>query len=103
VFASIVELAEGLRGAGYVVDPITLQVVYLAAKMKKPLLIEGPPGCGKTQLAYAVARAAETSVERLQCYAREGTFAASLQWPGGRGNQWQRSRAGRSQPRHRWR
>jgi MoxR-like ATPase len=85
VFASIVELAEGLRGAGYVVDPITLQVVYLAAKMKKPLLIEGPPGCGKTQLAYAVARAAETSVERLQCYEgiteekAIGTFDEALQ------------------------
>jgi MoxR-like ATPase len=85
VFASIVELAEGLRGSGYVVDPITLQVVYLAAKMKKPLLIEGPPGCGKTQLAYAVARAAETSVERLQCYEgiteekAIGTFDEALQ------------------------
>jgi MoxR-like ATPase len=36
--------------------------------MEKPLLIEGPPGCGKTELAYAVAQAAGTVVERLQCY-----------------------------------
>src|SRR5579872_6771524 len=36
--------------------------------MKKPLLIEGPPGCGKTELAYAIAEAAGTVVERLQCY-----------------------------------
>jgi MoxR-like ATPase len=36
--------------------------------MHKPLLIEGPPGCGKTELAYAIAAAAETVVERIQCY-----------------------------------
>ena len=43
-------------------------MVYLAARMQKPLLVEGPPGCGKTELAYAVAEAAGTFVERLQCY-----------------------------------
>src|SRR5258708_20039187 len=68
VFASVGKLAEGLRDARYVIDPVTLQVVYLAAKMQKPLLVEGPPGCGKTELAYAVAAAAGTTVERLQCY-----------------------------------
>ncbi|HEV2223435.1 MAG TPA: AAA family ATPase, partial [Candidatus Acidoferrales bacterium] len=68
MFASVEKLASGLRGAGYVVDSVTLEVVYLAAKLKKPLLVEGPPGCGKTELAYAVAEAAGTKVERLQCY-----------------------------------
>jgi MoxR-like ATPase len=68
VFASVGELAEGLRSAQYVTDPVTLQVVYLAAKLQKPLLVEGPPGCGKTELAYAVAAAGHTTVERLQCY-----------------------------------
>jgi len=68
VFASIGKLAEGLRDAQYIVDSVTLEVVYLAAKMQKPLLVEGPPGCGKTELAYAVAAAANTTVERLQCY-----------------------------------
>ena len=68
MFRSAGELAEGLREARYVIDPVTLQVVYLAAKMQKPLLVEGPPGCGKTELAYAVAAAADTKVERLQCY-----------------------------------
>ena len=68
MFASTDKLAQGLSEAQYVVDPVTLQVVYLAAKMQKPLLVEGPPGCGKTELAYAVAAAAGTTVERLQCY-----------------------------------
>ena len=68
MFSSASELATKLRAARYVIDPITLEVVYLAARMRKPLLVEGPPGCGKTELAYAVAAAAGTVVERLQCY-----------------------------------
>ena len=68
MFSSAKELSERLRTARYIIDPVTLSVVYLAARMKKPLLIEGPPGCGKTELAYAIAEAAGTVVERLQCY-----------------------------------
>ena len=68
MFASERELSERLRAARYIIDPVTLSVVYLAARMQKPLLIEGPPGCGKTELAYAVAEAASATVERLQCY-----------------------------------
>jgi MoxR-like ATPase len=68
LFASLEQLADGLRSARYVTDPVNLQVVYLAARMHKPLLVEGPPGCGKTELAYAVAQVAGTTVERLQCY-----------------------------------
>jgi len=68
LFESATELGERLRAARYVVDAVTLQVVFLAWRMRKPLLVEGPPGCGKTQLAYAIAEAASTTVERLQCY-----------------------------------
>lgn len=68
MFTSANELAEKLRAQRYIIDPVTLEVVYLAARMQKPLLVEGPPGCGKTELAYAVAAAAGTVVERLQCY-----------------------------------
>jgi MoxR-like ATPase len=68
VFSSASELVTKLRAARYIIDPVALEVVYLAARMRKPLLVEGPPGCGKTELAYAVAAAANTVVERLQCY-----------------------------------
>ena len=68
MFPSRQELSARLRKARYVIDEVTLEVVYLAARLQKPLLVEGPPGCGKTELAYAVAEAAGTFVERLQCY-----------------------------------
>jgi MoxR-like ATPase len=68
MFASVQDLAERLWAAHYVVDPVTLQEIYLGARLQKPLLVEGPPGCGKTELAYAIAAAADTVVERLQCY-----------------------------------
>lgn len=68
MFSSVDELAHKLRLARYIIDPVTLSVVYLAARMQKPLLIEGPPGCGKTEIAYAIAEAAGATLERLQCY-----------------------------------
>ncbi len=68
MFSSVMETCERLRSVGYLTDAVTPVVVYLAAKLNKPILLEGPAGGGKTQLAYAVAQATETGVERLQCY-----------------------------------
>ena len=68
MFSSLEQLVQRLRGSGYIADTIATTTVYLAARLQKPLLLEGPAGSGKTQLAYAVAEAANTSVERLQCY-----------------------------------
>jgi MoxR-like ATPase len=68
VFLSIEDVSERLRQTGYIADPVATATVYLAAELHKPLLLEGPAGSGKTQLAYAVAEAAGAAVERLQCY-----------------------------------
>ena len=68
MFSSLRELEQGLRLSGYIADPVAVSTAYLAARLHKPLLLEGPAGSGKTQLAYAVAEAASTIVERLQCY-----------------------------------
>ena len=68
MFSSLRELDEGLRATGYIADSVATTTVYLAARLQKPLLLEGPAGSGKTQLAYAIADAADTTVERLQCY-----------------------------------
>jgi MoxR-like ATPase len=68
MFSSPNSLGDKLRNAKYLTDETILWIIYLAAKMRRPILIEGPPGCGKTELAYAVAKAANTHVERLQCY-----------------------------------
>jgi len=68
MFVSLEDVVAGLHATGYVADSIVTTTIYLAAKLHKPLLLEGPAGSGKTQLAFAVADAAHTNVERLQCY-----------------------------------
>jgi MoxR-like ATPase len=68
VFSSLQQLEERLRASGYIADSITTTTVFLSTRLHKTLLLEGPAGSGKTQLAYAVADAANTAVERLQCY-----------------------------------
>jgi MoxR-like ATPase len=85
MFDSLEDFSTKLAATGYFVDAVMAQVVFLAIRLRKPLLVEGPPGSGKSQLAIAVAQAAETPVERLQCYkgvnAKEaiGEFDESLQ------------------------
>jgi MoxR-like ATPase len=68
VFDSVENVMSGLFLTGYITDEVTATVVYLAGKLHKPLLLEGPPGSGKTELAYAVAKATNAEVERLQCF-----------------------------------
>ena len=68
LFNSITDLSSKLATTGYFIDPVMTRIVFLAAKLQKPLLLEGPAGSGKTQLAVSVAQAAGTHIERLQCY-----------------------------------
>jgi MoxR-like ATPase len=68
MFESFEDLMDRLKATGYLIDPVMTRIVFLAAKLQKPLLLEGPAGSGKTQLAVSVAQAAGTHIERLQCY-----------------------------------
>jgi MoxR-like ATPase len=67
-FASVPDVLERLRGAGYLADEGIATVVYLAAHLGKPVLVEGPAGTGKTELAKAVAQLLDHRLIRLQCY-----------------------------------
>jgi MoxR-like ATPase len=85
MFDSLDDLSAKLAATGYFIDPVMTKVVFLATKLQKPLILEGPAGSGKTQLAVSVAAAAGTHIERLQCYpgmSEEkaiGSFDESLQ------------------------
>jgi DNA replication protein DnaC len=58
MFDSIQDLSSKLAATGYFIDPVMTQVVFLAAKLQKPLLLEGPAGSGKTHIALALGLAA---------------------------------------------
>ena len=68
MFDSLRDLTTRLTASGYFTDPVMSQVIFLAAKLQRPLILEGPAGSGKTQLALSVAKAGNTHIERLQCY-----------------------------------
>jgi len=65
---------------GYIADPAVATAVYLAKEMRKPLLVEGEAGVGKTEIAKVLARALATELIRLQCYEGLDTNTALYEW-----------------------
>ncbi|GAA3089772.1 MoxR family ATPase [Streptomyces roseofulvus] len=100
-FGSVDEVAERLAATGYLASPAIATTVFLADRLGKPLLVEGPAGVGKTQLAKAVTEATGARLVRLQCYEGVDESRALYEWnhakqllriTAGRGESWDETR-----------
>jgi len=78
--ASVTDVATGLRQVGYLPGESTALVSYLATRLGKPVLVEGPAGVGKTELAKALARFLHRTLVRLQCYEGLDEAKALYEW-----------------------
>ncbi len=77
---TVEEVRERLKAADYLAGESTALVSYLAAKLGKPVLVEGPAGVGKTELAKALSRATGRKLIRLQCYEGLDEAKALYEW-----------------------
>jgi len=80
VFQTIDEARTRLADVGYLADEPATLVSFLAARLGKPVLVEGPAGVGKTELAKALSRASERTLIRLQCYEGLDEAKALYEW-----------------------
>lgn len=79
-FSSVARVRDGLKHINYLADDGIAGVVYLAQRLGKPVLIEGPAGTGKTQLAKSVAELTGARLIRLQCYEGLDESKALYEW-----------------------
>src|SRR3546814_410099 len=79
-FDSVPEVLEGLKKVDYLSDEGIAGIVYLADRLGKPILVEGPAGTGKTQLAKSVAEMSGARLIRLQCYEGLDESKALFEW-----------------------
>ena len=77
---SVAEVKDSLAKVGYLADEPAALVSYLAQKLGKPVLVEGPAGVGKTELAKALSRATGRELVRLQCYEGLDEAKAMYEW-----------------------
>ncbi|UCE84949.1 MAG: MoxR family ATPase [Deltaproteobacteria bacterium] len=80
MFDSVEQVRESLEKQGYICDKNIATVVYLAEQLEKPVLVEGPAGVGKTELAKVVAAATGRNLVRLQCYEGLDEAKALYEW-----------------------
>jgi MoxR-like ATPase len=79
-FGSVEELERGLRGADYLPDRGLATAIYLAVELRRPLLLEGEAGVGKTEVAKTLARLLGAELIRLQCYEGIDASQALYEW-----------------------
>lgn len=79
-FADVESVRAGLKGVDYLADDGISSVVFLADRLEKPILVEGPAGTGKTQLAKSVAEMLGARLIRLQCYEGLDESKALYEW-----------------------
>ncbi|HEY2770169.1 MAG TPA: MoxR family ATPase [Solirubrobacteraceae bacterium] len=77
---SVIDVADGLKQVGYLPGESTALVSYLATKLGKPVLVEGPAGVGKTELAKALSKYLQRTLIRLQCYEGLDEAKALYEW-----------------------
>ncbi|MCB1749996.1 MAG: MoxR family ATPase [Gammaproteobacteria bacterium] len=82
--AAIVDIQHGLATSGYIASDAIATVLYLARALSKPVLVEGPPGVGKTELANAAAKLIDKPLIRLQCYEGLDESRALYEWKYGK-------------------
>src|ERR1044072_4765253 len=79
-FESVQQVRDGLRNVHYLADDGIAGVAFLAYRLGKPVLVEGPAGTGKTQLAKSVAEMTGARLIRLQCYEGLDESKALYEW-----------------------